>query len=286
MEQGNIKHSRETGARIWESLASQMTEAGGFFASMFNSFKSFVRKYFWSLLVMALLGLIGGGAGWWLKPLYYKADMTVSYVHYEKKIYADMLEKLNKLIQQGELSELSILLDTDENHIAGLLYIRSYNIRKEPLSSDLSTEKLPFYIEVGVTDPEFLPELQQLIVRYLNDTEFIQSRLDFMHEKADAELKFLERRLAVADSLSRMNIIRNEDSNEGRTITRMELLEESMAIYSRMQEVKGMQAFNLNIEVLDGFIAIENKDGMGLMAYLVYGLLIGIAGRLLFLVFR
>lgn len=235
---------------------------------------------------MALLGLIGGGAGWWLKPLYYKADMTVSYVHYEKKIYADMLEKLNKLIQQGELSELSILLDTDENHIAGLLYIRSYNIRKEPLSSDLSTEKLPFYIEVGVTDPEFLPELQQLIVRYLNDTEFIQSRLDFMHEKADAELKFLERRLAVADSLSRMNIIRNEDSNEGRTITRMELLEESMAIYSRMQEVKGMQAFNLNIEVLDGFIAIENKDGMGLMAYLVYGLLIGIAGRLLFLVFR
>jgi hypothetical protein len=286
MEHDSMKHSRESGARIWESLASQMAEAGGFFGSMFNSFKSFVKKYFWSLLILALLGGIAGGCMWWLKPAYYKADMTVSYVHYEKKIYADMLDKLNSLLQQDEMSELSDILGMNEEELSEMLYIRSFNIRKEALTEDLSTEKIPFYIEVGVTNPEILPVLQDALVAYLNHTEYIQSRLDFMYRKTDEELQFLERRLSVVDSLSRMIIIRSDNANDEKTITRMELLEESLAIYARIQEVRGMQAFNLNIEVLDGFVAIENKAGMGFMSFLLYGILIGIGLRLLFLVFR
>jgi hypothetical protein len=286
MEQDNTKHSRETGAQVWESLSHQMAEAGGFFGSMFGSFRSFVKKYFWSLLILAVIGAVAGGSVWWFKPTYFKADMTVSYVHYEKKIYADMLAKLNSLLQQGELDELSGILAIEKEDLANLLYINSFNIRKEPLAEDLSTEKIPFYIEVGVKEPGMLPRLQQALVEYLDHSEFIQSRLDFMKEKTNEELKFLERRLAVSDSLSRMNIIRNERMNDEKTITRMELLEESLAIYARMQEVRGLQAFNLNIEVLDGFIAIENKAGKGLLAYLLYGFLIGIGFRLLILLFR
>ena len=107
-----------------------------------------------------------------------------------------------------------------------------------------------------------------------------------MYKKTEEELEFLKHRLAVADSLSKMYIITNEGVNDDKAITRMELLDETLAIYARMQEVKGLQAFNLNIEVLDGFIAIENKAGKGLLAYLMYGFLIGIGIRLLVLLFR
>ena len=286
MQQDNTKQSRETGARIWESLAHQMAEAGGFFGSMFSSFKTFVKKYFWSLLILALLGAVAGGSGWWLKPTYYKADMTVSYVHYEKKIYADMLVKLNSLLQQGEFAELSGILEMQEEELVNVLYINAYNIRKEPLTEDLSTEKIPFYIEVGVKEPSVLPRLQQALVDYLDHPEFIQSRLNYMYKKTEEELEFLKHRLAVADSLSKMYIITNEGVNDDKAITRKELLDETMAIYARMQEVKGLQAFNINIEVLDGFIAIENKAGKGLLTYLLYGFLIGIGVRLLLLLFR
>ena len=103
--------SRETGIGVWESLASQMAEAGGFFGGMFRSFKTFVNKYFWSLLILGLIGALIAGGSWWMKPRYFQAEMTVSYVHYEKKIYADMLEKLNMLIQAGDVEALSELLD-------------------------------------------------------------------------------------------------------------------------------------------------------------------------------
>ena len=128
-------------------------------------------------------------------------------------------------------------------------------------------------------------ELQDALIGYLNNTEFIQSRLNFMYEKSVEELAFLGRKLAVADSLSKLYIIRDEGMNDEKTITRMELLEESLAIYARMQEVKGLQTFNRNIEVLDGFVALQSKGGMSLIAYLLYGFLLGIALRLLFLLF-
>ena len=280
------KQSREEGARVWESLLTQLMEAGGFFGGMFRSFKAFVKRYFWSLLLMGFIAAIAGGAYWWSQPAVYKADMTVSYVHYEKKIYADMLAKLNSLLQSGETEQLSTLLSLSEDEIKNINYINSYNIRKKPLVEDMSTEKLPFYIELGIKGPEGLSSLQKALVDYLNNTEFIQSRLNYMYKKAEEELEFLERKLAVADSLSKLYIIRNEGMNDEKTITRMELLEESLAIYARMQEVRGLQTFNRNIEVLDGFVALQARGGMSLIAYLMYGFLLGIALRLLFLLFR
>ena len=278
--------SRETGIGVWESLMSQMEEAGGFFGGMFRSFKVFVKNYFWSLLILGLIGAMIAGGSWWLKPRYFRAEMTVSYVHYEKKIYADMLEKLDMLIQAGDAATISYLLGLQEDEVEGIYYIKSFNIRKEPLVEDLSTEKIPFYVVVGVQDPDILPVLQQAIVDYLNNTDFIQSRLDFMYKKTVEELDFLEHRLAVADSLSKMYIIRNESMNDEKAITRKELLDESMAIYARIQEVRGMQTFNLNIEVLDGFIALETKAGKGLLNFILLGFFAGIALRTILLLFR
>ena len=86
--------SRANGEKVWTAMQSQLAEAGGFLGAMLRSAVSFVRRYMISLFVFAALG--GGIASviWLLKPDYYQADMTVSYVHYEKKIYADMLEKI------------------------------------------------------------------------------------------------------------------------------------------------------------------------------------------------
>lgn len=285
MDNDKVNQSREEGRKTWESVSGQLAEAGGFFSSMCRSVIISIKRMIWGLLIMGILGALLGGALWWLKPGYYSAEMTVSYVHYEKKIYADMLGKLDMLLQSGEDEKLSVMLGLDEDKVSSMRFIRSFNIRKEPLAEDLSTEKLPFYIQVGVGDAAILPELQEAIINYLNNTEFIQSRLMFMEKKAKEELHFLEHRLAIADSLSKLYIINQDGVNDEKAITRMELLEESLAIYARMQEVKGLLKFNLNLEVLDGFVAIERKAGKSLMSYLLLGLLGGLSLRILIRVF-
>ena len=117
MESEKRKNAYKTGKKVWMSLAEQMAESNGFFSAMFQSFKDFVKRYFVSFLVFGLAtAAIAGGIRFFM-PKVYVADMTVSYVHYEKKIYADMLAKLDELVETKSFTTLSNLLSLPEEQL-------------------------------------------------------------------------------------------------------------------------------------------------------------------------
>lgn len=286
MDSKQLDNSRKSGEKVWNAIQNQVAEGGGFISAMFGSFKNFVKKYFFSFLLFGIVGSLVATGIWFVKPKIYKAEMTVSYVHYEKKIYADMLQKLDMLVESKSYHSLSQLLGLPEEMVDKLRGIKGYNIRKEDLVEDLSTEKIPFYIVVEVIDISILDELQPAIVQYLDGTEFIQDRLSYMEQKSEDELDFLEHRLAIVDSLGRFLILQEDKMLSEKTVSRMELLEETLAIYSKIQEIKGSLAFNLNIEVLDGFIANEKPAGKGILFWVIYGFLVGLGLRFLILIFK
>jgi hypothetical protein len=285
-ENDSWQNARYTGEKVWQAIQYQLSEGRGFLSAMFASFKLFLRK---QILFLILFGIIGGamGAGiWFLKPKVYEAEMTVSYNHYEKKIYADMLEKLNKLIESKSYASLSDLLNIPEEKAESIKGIKGLNIKREELTEDLSTEKVPFYIVVKVTDVSLLNELEDALIKYLDGTEFIQTRLAYMKEKSERELIFLENRLHTVDSLSNLLILQEGNLLNEKRVTRMELLQETLALYERIQSVKGSLAFNLNIEVLDGFVANEEPSGKRLPYWVVYGFVLGVLFWLVVLLFR
>ncbi len=286
MESDQNLKSRETGIDVWKTFESQLAEGEGFLSAMFGAFRNFWKKHLLYVLVFGMVASALSAGYFFLKKPTYEAEMTVSYVHYEKKIYADMLVKLNLLISTNNYEELSKQLHLPEEEVMSIKAIQSFNIRREVLTEDISTEKIPFYIVVQLSNLDNLDTLEAALVDYLNGTEFVQDRLAFMEQKCVKELAFLEQRLAVADSLSRMMIVESDNSNDKKTITRMELLEETMAIYSRIQAVEGLLNFNVNIEVLDGFVATQKPIGNGLQIFLLYGFLAGVALRLLVLLFK
>jgi hypothetical protein len=285
MNPEQLDKSRESGKKVWEAILLQAAEGSGFLAAMIRSLRLYIRK---NLIWYLIFGIIGAAiaAGYWLlQPKIYEADMTVSYVHYEKKIYADMLHKLNLLVQAGDEKALSDLLGMPEQQAGKIHSISALNIRNEDLQTDLSTEKIPFYIRAEVSDPGIFEALQPALVEYLNNTSFIQDRLNYMLEKSKKDLVFLEKRLKVVDSLSSLVIIRKEGINDEKAITRMELLQEALALHDRIQQVRGSMEFNLNIEVLDGFVPTETPGGKSLTHYILYGFLAGLVLRLLWMIF-
>jgi len=275
----------ETGLQVWKSLVSQFEEGRGFFYGLILSIRTFLKKYLLSFLIFAIIGGAVAFGIKWVLPDTYKASMTVSYTHYEKKIYADMLAKLNELVKEDEYENLGKLLKLDTKKASQIKAINSSNIKREPLVDDLSTEKIPFYVEVEVKDQSILPELQVALLNYLNGTEFIEERRKFTLEKAKEELAFYQNRLHIIDSLSRSFNTKLELDEEKSQVTRMDLLEETQAVYSKIQEVKGTIAFNENIEVLDGFIPSGRPAGKPLSIWLMYGMLGGIGLRLFAIVF-
>ena len=266
-------------------MLSQMAEGGGFLVAMLQSFKLFVKKYFVSFLLFGIVGASAATGYWFLKPAVYEAEMTVSYVHYEKKIYADMVEKLDLLVDSKGYSTLSQILSLPIEAAEELKSIKGYNIRNEELVDDLSTEKIPFYIIVRVTNNQVLDDLEPAIVKYLDGTKFIQDRVTYMKQKSEKELVFLTNRLAIVDSLSRILLEQNNKFMSEKSLTRMDLLQEALEIYLKIQEVEGSLAFNKNIEVLDGFIANERPVGKGLATLIIYGFIGGLVLRFLVLIF-
>ncbi len=278
-------NSYETGKNVWKALQEQMEEGRGFLTAVSVSFLKFIKKYILSLL---LSGILFSGVAliiYFLKPEVYTAEMTVTYEHHRKKIYADMLEKLNELIAADQYESLSRLLNMPEQEVKMLKAVSTLNILEEPLPENEGTGKFPFYIEVKVKDPAILSDLETSIVNYLNGTKFTQKRLKYRLKKSRKELAFLEKRMAMVDSLRKL-IDMKEEGKDNNTLTHMELLEKELTLFDRIQKAKRNIAFNENIVVLDGFIPSGRQNDKGIMGWLVLGFSGGLILRLLFLAFK
>ncbi len=272
------------GRKVWEEVSNQVAELRGFIRAALSSAGRLIGSRWLSLSVFALLGALIALGIWKLKPPVYEADMTVSYQLYEKKIYADMIAKLNELIKQNNHVSLAELLNWDLSSAQKVIHLKTYNIKREPLQHDLSTERIPFYISAGVSDPAVFEPLQSALVNYLNGTPYITERLSFMEKQHEERYRFLSERIQMNDSVSRFILSGIQLSgHEASASALVELQRENLELQKLLAETKGSIRFNVNIEVLDSFVATNGKPGRSLQGFLLYGALIGLGVRFLVL---
>jgi hypothetical protein len=284
----NYQDSKEEGKKVWAALNSQVGEGVGFFSAFFMSIVSFLKKH---LLFLLIFGVAGGALGCIYaatKKRIVKAEMTVSYAQLEKKIYADMLFKVEELLTSKQYAVLSKLLGLPEEQVKKIRKIDSKNINNEPLVKDISTQKVPFYIVVEVYDESILPDLQNALVKYINEPPFVKSRLKLNEQNYQNELTLLHKQLEYMDSL-KVILLRNlKDPDEGAVaIASLNNLNKGQnEIFARIRDLQGALQFNQNIEVMDGFVGHRLPLKQLFLPYLLIGMAIGIGFRLIWITFR
>jgi len=167
----------------------------------------------------------------------------LSYVHLEKMIYGDMLLDLNRAVDQGELSEVPGFTDVSEGTIEALVEVRGVNIKGEPLSEDLSAERVPFYLKLEMQDKDHLDELESAILTFLDSPQFVQERLVYNEERAKAKIENLTGQIESIKT----ELEESEDSE-----VRATLFDQLEQLRAQLEETRGSLQFNRNIEVLDG----------------------------------
>jgi hypothetical protein len=282
----NFQESKEEGKKVWAALNSQAGEGVGFFSAMFLSFQHFLRKHFLSLALFALLfGTVGGLVAFMQKRTI-QAEMTVSYAQLEKKIYADMLYKIELLRSNGEYASIASLLGIPEAQARKIARIDSRNINYEPLVKDLSTQKVPFYIIVEVEDASVLPDLQNALVRFINEPPFVKTRLKLNEENYLTELKLIQKQLDYMDSLKGY-LLKNVKTQEAGAVSSLNNLNKSQNdLYARIRDLQGALRFNQNIEVMDGFVGHQSPVRSKYIKFILAGMALGACFRLVWLAFR
>ena len=285
MDNNSIKKSKEEGQRTWKALENQWAEAVGFFSAMFQSFVGGFKKQFLGFLLFAVVFGIVGGVFAWLKKDIFHSQMTVSYAQLEKKIYGDMLFKLNQLVQNEQYSELSVLLDLPVEQSRDIKSIKGINIHNQELTTDLSVEKVPFYIVVEVYNRDVLGDLQNAIVNYLSQSAFVKERLELNARNYKNEIEHLTNQLAYMDSL-KVLLMSDCADLDGDVVENLNKLNESQnVIFGKIRDYNAALQFNKNIEIMDAFIAQHQSKSRLVVYYILMGMAIGVGFRLVYLVF-
>ena len=249
MSNSDFTPNEDEGKEAWESLKSQLFELKGFFVAMTKSVLVFLMKNI--LLLIALPIIFGGATCFWYSSVTesYQASMTVSYVHLEKKIYADMIIKVNQSIESGMVDKMPGFGDLQEEALASVRSIKAFNLKGEDLTMDLSVERVPFDLIVEVNDLTFLADLEGALVDYLDSPKFVQDRLTFNRASASRQVDFYKKQVETFQKLIDAN------AGEEETEDLKSVVEQWNQANLKLSDAQGQLAFNSNIEVLHGLLA-------------------------------
>jgi len=275
----------ETGERIWNSIIEQIGELRGFLFAAFRSCFDFFRHNLLVLLLSSAICLAGALKIWSGKVPFYQAEMSVSYVYVPKKIYGDMVDKLNALLRSKDFKTLSASLDVSEDDLKEINSFNAQSIYRSNLSNDYTPKDDPFYLSVQMRTPIDLKKLEEGLINYFNSPDYIRERLSNSRNAALSEISFLESRLKLIDSALTTNnasIFLDNDKSSNTMSPGLALIKESRSIDHKIRKLKNLLAFKIkNAEVRTSFLINEQVGKPRLSLYIILGLLGGLCATLI-----
>ena len=265
-----------------EDFTSQVNIIRQLIRAAISGTMQLIKRSWWIMLVLAVLF---GGAGFALKStsgVTYSASMTVAFKYLTKKMYADMMGKLNAQATNGNYEVLAARLGISQEEAQNVRSISTFNLPGEPLSQDLANDRVPFTIAVKVNDPAVLPALEAGLIHYMESTPFVQEELELQRSWLSSQQAHFSAQKAWIDSIK----VLFEQSLTGVPTTvplsLSELMDQSNTLFSKLEEVRRQSAQTKNILVMDSFVAaspVGGKDGKGSWGFLgaIVGLLLGFA---------
>lgn len=260
--------------------------------SLGRSFQFFLRVAFrhWKLSfsLMALFSLFFIGI-LSLKSRSYQMVTTYVYGELHPKIFGDMLEKLNMLLDFGQVEKASELLKLSPEQAAKIQSIKATDVKGKPLVKNYAFRKEPMVVTVNLSDTMDDDSLKQAISYYLNSNPFTAERLDLKIRLTREEIDFINFKLQTIDSVLTNLYARSDgakiregavtiENSEGKNA--YELLRISQEMLQQKGELESRLATPENVISIDNSLVLP-KAQISLGALIKYGLAGGIAGFLL-----
>ncbi len=200
-----------------------------------------------------------------------------------------LTEGLNQLIKESNTELLSKRLGITEADALSIKHIDIEDIKKEAKADSKKEDEMIFLITAEVTDRELIPRLQEGIIAYLRNNDYVkvrvQQRIDLykqMITKTEAEIRSL-------DSL-KQRIFNGRPLPSGSSEL---MLIDPSAIYLRVLELNrtvidyrhSLELVN-SIQLVEGFTAFKKPDKPKKVVMVLIGFVGGIALSLLYFGFQ
>lgn len=205
----------------------------------------------------------------------YSASFTVVYEELVRKVYGDRLEKLDLLLQSNKPKAQQIL-GLNDAAIASLKEISATNILGEDLSKDMNTDKIPFIVNISITDTSYILTIQKSIISYLeNGNAYLIDKRKLKFKEIENELAFIDRQLNMMDTLKSKYY---DDQSVGKSDKNSDVgssvYEISYELYKKRQELAKKLEMPMNLYVIDDAI-VPSKNNKPMLLILFAGMVVG-----------
>jgi hypothetical protein len=158
-------------------------------------------KRYYLLLILLLAGVAALGYYQYKNSRVFEARTSYVYIELQKKMYGEMIDKLQEMILSGSRQRLAEALHLSPEQANSIVALRAENIYGAKLSEDVTEEKKLFYINVMATNDKVFDTLQYALENYLNNNILVKETLSRKRKIMEQKVAYLESALSMLDSL-------------------------------------------------------------------------------------
>lgn len=242
----------------------------------------YFRNHLTFIFIFCAGGIGLGVAAYKALPNVYESQMVVL-SDLLTKTYGDRIdESLNNLIAEGNLAELSARLNLAKDKVLSIksVHVESQLDVKTPQRDKVEKDETYFIITVNLTDRSVLPDIQQGLLFYLRNNEFVKMRTRQREQMYSAVVQAIDRELHGIDSLKQL-IFRNRSFRaEDLRFDPAELFRASVDLVRVRWENQHELELANSIHLIEGFTVFEKPKDPKLTTLIAVGFLLGLLGAI------
>ena len=238
-----------------------------------------LKKYLFLIIISVLLCAGISLARFYTKVPVYQSSMLISTGIVKSPIAASLLEEVQELIGEQNVSEISKRLDLGK----AANKIKKIEVEKVEGKADNGQVDIVKII-VKTTETKILSALEKSLVQYLESNPYVQKRVSFKKEQIKNEIVFLNQELDDVSAL-KSNIFKN--SSEGNisksSFDLEDIYRQSKELFERKLQLTHDLKTIENFQVIQGFTAFQKPVSPKLSLSLAGGVLAGLILAFLFI---
>ena len=245
----------------------------------------FIRRNFWLLAICIFSGTLVGGIIYYGLPASYESKMILQSDILTESYGEGITESLDNLIKEGNLKELSLRLKISEQEAAEINKIEIESIKD--LNSSTGKEEHIFVVTVDIWDGQILPKLQEGVIQFLRNNEFVKVRVKQRENLSKTMIDKISLEISSLDSLKKRLLNGHPVNKSAETLILDPSIIPSKIIELNKQKIDFQNSLELSdsIQLVEGFTVFEKPDKLNLLVHLAIGFVGGFFIALVYLMF-
>jgi len=248
----------------------------------------YLKNHLAFIIISSIIGIGLGVGAYKALPNTYSSKMIVLSDLLSKTYGQQIDESLNNLISENNFEELSSKLGLEKEKVTSItsIHVESITEIKSTQRELMKRDETFFSITVTLTDRTALPDLQEGLVLFMRNNDFVKTRVRQREELGNALIARIDKELRSIDSMKSLLFQSQPFKGEKIMFDPERLLTAGIELTELKWNSKHDVELASGIHLVEGFTIFQKPKNPKLMTLIIAGFMLGFISGIGLLTFK